>query len=81
MSTNAALPKRMRFPALIALSLLAIAGCQQKSQANAAAPAAKPVGAPTQPLPYDPRLVQMANTAVTQAIAEVKAAIRTGKTS
>lgn len=64
---------RARLPALAALALLALAGCQQKSPA--AATAAKPVAtpAPTQPLPFDPRLVQMANTATTQAIAEAKA--------
>ncbi|MBS0216260.1 MAG: thiol:disulfide interchange protein DsbA/DsbL [Proteobacteria bacterium] len=65
------LSKRMRIPALAALSLLAVAGCQQKSP-NPATTTAKPVAAPTQPLPYDPRLVQMANTAVAQAIAEAK---------
>lgn len=66
------LSKRMRVPALAALSLLAVAGCQQKSPNATTTTTAKPVATPTQPLPYDPRLVQMANTAVAQAIAEAK---------
>ncbi len=68
---NAALPKRMRLSALIAMSLLSIAGCQQKSP-GAATSATKPVATPTQPLPFDAKLVQMATNAATQAIAEAK---------
>lgn len=63
------LPRRLRAPALVALSLLAITGCQQKPAATPAAASTKP---PTQPVPFDPKLVEMATKAATQAIAEAK---------
>lgn len=67
------MPRRLKAFALVALSVLALAACTQKPQAAAQASTATPKAAPTQPLPFDPRLVQMATTAATQAIAEGKA--------
>lgn len=66
------LTRHLRHSALIVVAVLAVAGCQQKSTSATASTAAKPVATPTQPLPFDPKLVQMATTAATQAIAESK---------
>lgn len=70
---TAVLPMHLKASAWVALSVLALAACTQKPQAAADAPVAKPKAALTEPLPFDPRLVQMATTAAAQAIAEGKA--------
>ncbi|PNS08934.1 thiol:disulfide interchange protein DsbA/DsbL [Solilutibacter silvestris] len=67
-----ALSKQLRASALIAVSVLAISACTQKPQAATEASATAPKAALAEPLPFDPRLVQMATTAATQAIAEAK---------